>query len=106
MSDNNILLEFSMSPLDKGKSLSKYVAKSLDIIDKSGLDYRLNPMGTVIEGSWDKVFDVVNQCFSKMQESSDRISIQIKVDYRKNSNSRLLSKIASIEERLGKKLKV
>ncbi|MGR3317302.1 MAG: MTH1187 family thiamine-binding protein, partial [Candidatus Anammoxibacter sp.] len=34
-----VLLEFSMSPLDKGESVSKYVAGSLDIIDKSGLDY-------------------------------------------------------------------
>ena len=31
-----VLLEFSMSPLDKGESLSEYVARSLDIIDKSG----------------------------------------------------------------------
>jgi len=32
-----VLLEFSMSPLDKGDSLSQYVARSLDIVDKSGL---------------------------------------------------------------------
>ncbi|MGR3179435.1 MAG: MTH1187 family thiamine-binding protein, partial [Candidatus Anammoxibacter sp.] len=58
-----VLLEFSMSPLDKGESVSKYVAGSLDIIDKSGLDYRVNSMGTVIEGDWDEVFDVMKQCF-------------------------------------------
>jgi uncharacterized protein YqgV (UPF0045/DUF77 family) len=46
-----VLLEFSMSPLGKGESVGKYVARSLDIIDKSGVDYRLNPMGTVLEGS-------------------------------------------------------
>jgi len=40
-----------MSPLGKGESVGKYVARSLDIIDKSGVDYRLNPMGTVLEGS-------------------------------------------------------
>ena len=39
-----------MSPLDKGESLSQYVARSLDIIDKSGLPYQLTPMGTIIEG--------------------------------------------------------
>ena len=30
-----VLLEFSMSPFDKGESLSKYVARSLDIIDNA-----------------------------------------------------------------------
>lgn len=31
-----VLLEFSMSPFDKGASVSEYVARSLDIIGKSG----------------------------------------------------------------------
>ena len=48
-----VLLEFSMSPLGKGESVGKYVSRSLDLIDKSGVDYRLNPMGTVLEGEWE-----------------------------------------------------
>ena len=58
-----VLLEFSMSPLGKDESVGKYVSRSLDIIDKSGVDYRLNPMGTVLEGEWDDVMDVVRQCY-------------------------------------------
>ena len=50
-----VLLEFSMSPMDKGESVSKYVSRSLNIVDESGVDYRLNPMGTVLEGEWDEV---------------------------------------------------
>jgi uncharacterized protein YqgV (UPF0045/DUF77 family) len=42
-----VLLEFSMSPFGKGESLSPYVARSLDIIDKSGVAYQLTPMGTI-----------------------------------------------------------
>ena len=45
-----LLIELSMSPMDKGPSVSKWVARSLEIIDKSGLEYRLGPMGTCIEG--------------------------------------------------------
>ena len=40
-----VLLEFSMSPLGKGESVGKYVARSLKIVDKSGVDYRLKPYG-------------------------------------------------------------
>ena len=46
-----VLLDFSMSPFDKGESLGKYVARSLDIIDRSGLPYQLTPMGTIIEAA-------------------------------------------------------
>jgi len=100
-----ILLEFSMTPLSKGESVSKYVARSLDIIDKSGLDYRFNPMGTVIEGEWDEVLDVVKKCFDRMRKDCDRITTSIKVDYRKGKSGRITAKIESVEKKLEKKLK-
>lgn len=108
MADDNektILLEFSMSPLTKGESVSKYVSRSLDIIDKSGLPYRLNPMGTVIEGSWDDVMDVVKACWERMREDCDRISTLVKIDYRKGKTGRLVSKIESVEAKIGRKMK-
>ncbi|HEX9758079.1 MAG TPA: MTH1187 family thiamine-binding protein [Nitrospiria bacterium] len=100
-----VLLEFSMSPLTKGESVSSYVSRSLEIIDQSGLDYRLNPMGTVIEGEWEEVFAVVQACFERMSQDCDRISTVIKVDYRKGAKGRLISKMESVEKTLGKNLK-
>jgi len=99
-----VLLEFSMTPLDKGESVSKYVSRSLEIIDKSGLNYRLNPMGTVLEGEFDEVLGVVHDCFERMSQDCSRISTSIKIDYRKGKSGRIDSKIKSVEEKLGKKL--
>ena len=100
-----VLLEFSMSPLGKGESVGQYVARSLEIVDESGLDYRLNPMGTVLEGDWDDVFGVVKQCYERMRKDCNRISCTIKVDYRKGAQGRLSGKVMSVEKRLGRKLK-
>jgi uncharacterized protein (TIGR00106 family) len=100
-----VLLEFSMSPLGKGESVGKFVARSLDIIDKSGVDYRLNPMGTVLEGEWDDVFRVVQQCYARMKRDCGRISCTIKVDYRKGHSGRLSSKVASVERHLKRKIR-
>jgi uncharacterized protein (TIGR00106 family) len=100
-----VLLEFSMSPLGKGESVGKYVARSLDIIDKSGVPYRLNPMGTVLEGEWEKVFDVVRRCYLRMRKDCGRISCTIKVDYRKGHSGRLSGKVASVERRLKRKIR-
>lgn len=98
----SILLEFSMSPLDKGESVSKYVSRSLDIIDKSGLPYKLGPMGTCVEGEWDEVMAVVKQCLDRMQEDCNRITVSMKMDYRKHKTGRLTAKIASVENKLGR----
>ena len=100
-----VLLEFSMSPLGKGESVGEYVSRSLDIIDRSGGDYRLNPMGTVLEGDWDEVLSVVRQCFERMRKDCNRISCTIKMDYRKGYSGRLSSKVASVEKHLKRKLK-
>lgn len=100
-----VLLEFSMSPLGKGESVGKYVARSLDIIDKSGVPYRLNPMGTVLEGEWDDVFKVVKKCYERMKKDCNRVSCTIKVDYRKGHAGRLQSKVASVEKKLKRAIK-
>lgn len=102
----SVLLEFSMTPLDKGESVSREVARSLDIIDKSGLDYRLSAMGTILEGEWDEVMGVVKKCFDRMREDCSRITCSMKIDYREGKNGRLSGKIKSVEEKLGRQLKV
>jgi uncharacterized protein (TIGR00106 family) len=94
-----------MSPLGKGESVGQYVARSLDIIDKSGVAYRLNPMGTVLEGEWNDVLQVVRKCYERMKKDCNRISCTIKVDSRKGHKGRLDSKVASVEKRLKRKMK-
>lgn len=99
-----VLLEFAMYPVGKGESLSPYVARSLDIIDKSGVAYQLTPMGTILEGEWNEVMAVVTQCFEAMCADCPRVEVALKVDYREGQASRLATKIASVEDRLGRKL--
>ena len=101
----SVLLEFSMSPIGKGESVGKYVARSLAIIDASGVPYRLNPMGTVLEGTWDEVMSVVKKCYTAMAKDCGRISCSIKIDARKGKDGRLESKVKSVERQVGRKLR-
>ena len=99
-----VLLEFSMTPSTKEESKSRYVARILDIIDKSGLPYQLTPMGTIIEGEWAEVMAVVTDCFEALQVDCPRINSQIKIDYRAGPTSRMKSKVETVENLLGRKL--
>jgi uncharacterized protein (TIGR00106 family) len=94
-----------MYPLDKGASLSPYVARSLDIIDRSGLEYRCHAMGTTIEGEFDDAMAVVRQCFEAMAADCGRIECSIKIDYRKGYRGRLDSKVTSVEQKLGRRVR-
>lgn len=92
-----VLLDFSMSPLGKGESVSAYVARCLEIVAASGLDYRLHAMGTTLEGELDQVLAVVRQCFEALQADCNRISCSIKIDYRKGTAGRLQSKVQKVQ---------
>lgn len=98
----DVLVEFSMTPLDKGPSVSRYVARSLDIVSSSGLDYRLGSMGTTIEGTWDECLAVIRACFEAMKTDCERISTSIKLDYRRGRQGRLESKLASVQAKVGR----
>ncbi len=100
-----VLLDFSMAPLGKGESVGPYVARCLEIVAASGLDYRLHAMGTTLEGEWDDVFAVVRRCYEALAPDCERISCSIKVDYRKGPGGRLDDKVRRVEELVGRPLK-
>ena len=100
-----LLAEFSMWPMDKGESVGPYVARLLDIIDQSGLPYRLGPLGTCIEGEYEPVMKVIRQCHEALARDCNRIACTIKMDFRKGHDNMLQSKIESVERQLGRKLK-
>jgi uncharacterized protein (TIGR00106 family) len=99
------LMEFSIIPLDKGSSFSTYVARTLSIVDGSGLEYRLNPMGTVVEGEWDELLALLTRCFRELEKDSERVSVQVKFDCRKGVTGALKDKIKSVEGKAGRSFK-
>ena len=97
-----VLLEFSMFPLDKGESLSQYVARSIDIIDRSGLAYQTHAMGTVLEGEIDQVLDVVRRCYEAMAADCNRIECSIKIDSARAVRAVCNPRSPVVEEKLGR----
>ncbi|MBN2339943.1 MAG: MTH1187 family thiamine-binding protein [Deltaproteobacteria bacterium] len=94
------LMELSMYPVDKGESLSAYVARLIDVIDQSGLAYRLGPMGTVIEGEWSDLMALLTRCYETLEPVSNRIIANVKLDARKDSRNRLEGKVRSVQEKM------
>ena len=99
------LMEFSLIPLDQGSSFSAPVAQVLTLVAESGIDYQLTPMGTIVEGDWDDLLALLNRCFRALEKDSDRISLNVKFDYRKGPAGRIRSKVRSVEQRAGRPLK-
>lgn len=99
-----VLLDFSMTPLGKGESVSPYVARCLEVVAASGLAYRLHAMGTTLEGEWEAVFAVVRRCYETLAADCERITCTIKVDYRRGPAGRLDAKVQRVQELVGRPL--
>jgi uncharacterized protein (TIGR00106 family) len=97
-----VMLEMSIVPLGKGESVSQYVARCVDLVDQSGLDYELHAMGTIVEGDLGQVMQLMQQCIEEVARLSDRVSCTAKIDYRKGVAGGLKAKVASVEQKLGR----
>ena len=63
------------------------VDKAIEIIQKSGIKYRVCPFETVLEGDYDKIMKVIKQmqeaCF---EAGAKEVITNIKIQNRKNSD--------------------
>ncbi len=103
-----MLAVLEMIPIGtKRASLSSFLAEVAMLIDQSGLDYRVGPMGTVVEGDWDQIMQVAKQCHEAILRSSDRVITMIHIDDRedKPQPGRIVQKIRSLEATAGRPLK-
>lgn len=100
-----VLLEMSITPLGKGESVSQFVAECVQLIDESGLDYELHAMGTIVEGELDQVLDLMRRCIEQTARHSDRVTCAAKLDYRRGHAGRIVSKVASVEQKLGREVR-
>ena len=98
----SILMEMAMFPTDKGVSVSKDVSLIIKMIAESGLDYKLTPMGTIIEAdSMNKCQDILTRSYEILEKNSERIYCSITFDIRKGKEHRLEGKVKSIEDKIG-----
>ena len=79
-----MLAWFSIAPDDGSGSHSGHVAAALEVLEESGVRYRLGAMGTEVEGPREEVFAVLARCQSVLaaRPGVRRIATVIKIDDR------------------------
>ena len=97
-----MIVAFSIAPAgpDDHGSYAAAVAEAVRIVRASGLPHETNAMFTNIEGEWDEVMAVVEQCVDAMTASHPRVSLVLKADIRPGHTGQLSSKVERIESLL------
>ncbi len=84
-------------------SISEHVAHCLDVLDGSGLEYRLTPMGTVIQGELRDILNAIADMHEQtFGESVVRVLTTIIVDDRKDKPLSMSGKLEAVKKRRGR----
>lgn len=104
----------SITPIGENESVSEYVAKAIEVIDKeskiNNFQYQITAMGTIIEipnlkdslNLIEKTINEVSQYIQSKENKNPRLSILIKMDIRQGQN-RINLKVESVKNKLKNK---
>ncbi|WP_408956324.1 MTH1187 family thiamine-binding protein [Natroniella sp. ANB-PHB2] len=96
------IVEVTVVPIGTEEpSLSKYVAGCQEILEQEDIRYELTPMGTIIEGELDDIFNVIKKIHNHpFEEGALRVTTAIKIDERRDKEASMKQKLDSVQDRL------
>jgi uncharacterized protein (TIGR00106 family) len=97
-----VIAEVSVVPIGTGEpGISRFVAECQRALEKSGVRHTLTPMGTVIEGTLDEVFEAVRTLHQlPFFLGALRVSTHVTLDERRDREATAEGKLEAVRRRL------
>ncbi|HDO19959.1 MAG: MTH1187 family thiamine-binding protein [archaeon GB-1845-036] len=97
-----IIVEFSVVPIGRGESVSKYVAEAIKILENENIKYEVTPMGTIFETErLSYAFNIIEKAHEAViRAGAKRVITSIKIDDRRDKERKMEDKVKSVLERL------
>lgn len=94
------LLQLTTIPLGtKTSSVGAYVAEIQKELEKTGIPFRLNDMGTVIEGNISELLAIIEKIYEiPFQQGAMRVVTQIVIDDRRDKQVGIGDKINAVQQ--------
>lgn len=94
-----MIAQLSVYPIGEGTSLSRFVKKGVAVVERSGYKYEIGGMSTTIEvPDLDTLFRLVKEVHAAhVAEGASRVTIDLKVDDRRDKEATIESKKAAVK---------
>lgn len=97
-----MVMELTIIPLGRGRSISGDIAELVRVIEGSGLDYRMTAFGTLVEGSWDQLVRLARECHLAVRNKSERVLTMIRIDDYGERVGEIEGAVKRVEQKLGR----
>ena len=93
-----IIAQFSLAPIGKGVSLSKYIKEVVKNLSNTSIKFKTNPMSTTVETTDLKsLFYLIEKLNNQLFKLGVlRVITDLKIDYRKDKDATMESKLKSL----------
>jgi uncharacterized protein (TIGR00106 family) len=95
-----MLVQFSVYPTDE-THMSRDMALIIQALETTGVEYRLGPMATAVEGTWEQVMPAIRRCHEVMREHHPRVITTITIDDCAEQPHHLDDMVSVVEKHLG-----
>ena len=94
-----MIVDVSVVPIGTGgASVSRFVRAALEVVRKSGLRFRIGPMGTSLEGDWDAIFATIRQMHEVcIKLGAVRLLTTVKIDDRRDKSQTMQDKLDRVQ---------
>ena len=96
-----VIVEFVVVPLGE-KSLSRYVAEVIKLLERKGVKYQLTPMATIIETETVReALQIIEEAHELMfRLGAKRVSTTVRIDDRRDKERKMGDKVQSVMEKV------
>lgn len=95
-----MLAQFAIYPTDE-THMSSDVAKMIEVLEQAGVEYRLGPTSTSVEGDWESIMSAIGRCHQTAIQEHARVITTITIDDRQGQTHHLDEMVEAVERHLG-----
>jgi uncharacterized protein (TIGR00106 family) len=83
---NAVNIAVQVIPLSKKGLRYELIDEAIDVIKDSGINHRVCPFETVIEGNYDEIMEIIKRCRDRCFEmGAEEILVNLKIHQRRSS---------------------
>lgn len=96
------LAEVSIVPVGINQpSFSSYVVRAAKIAENNGVDYRVTPLGTVLQGNVSQVLAVAQMMHqAALDEGAERVVTNIQIDERRDAAQSIEQSVQKVQQQI------
>ncbi|HID09888.1 MAG TPA: MTH1187 family thiamine-binding protein [Candidatus Latescibacteria bacterium] len=89
--------DISVVPLGTGSSsVSRYVARALEVVEASGLKYQVTPMATMVEGTVEEILKLAGDMHRAVLKEASRVVTSLRIDDRRDKPLTMEGKVRAV----------